>query len=55
MIGEAQNDLGKAAFAMGGKQHHEEEPGQELEKLSDEDQHRVDSLKGMLLSWFSVD
>lgn len=50
MIGEAQNDLGKAAFAMGGKQHHEEEPGQELEKLSDEDQHRVDSLKGMLLS-----
>ncbi|KAJ9492715.1 hypothetical protein VN97_g496 [Penicillium thymicola] len=50
MIGEAQNDLGKAAFAMGGKQRHEEEPGQELEKLSDEDQHRVDSLKGMLLS-----
>ncbi|KAJ5192556.1 hypothetical protein N7449_008698 [Penicillium cf. viridicatum] len=46
MIGEAQNDLGKAAFAMGGKQRHEEEPGQELEKLSDEDQHRVDSLKG---------
>lgn len=55
MIGEAQNDLGKAAFAMGGKQRHEEEPGQELEKLSDEDQHRVDSLKGMLLSWFSID
>jgi hypothetical protein len=48
MIGEAQNDLGKAAFAMGGKQQHEEEPGQELEKLEDENEHRVDSLKGML-------
>ncbi|KGO74579.1 hypothetical protein PITC_002240 [Penicillium italicum] len=46
MIGEAQNDLGKAAFAMGGKQPHEEEPGQELEKLSDENEHRVDALKG---------
>ncbi|CAG7961081.1 unnamed protein product [Penicillium nalgiovense] len=46
MIGEAQNDLGKAAFAMGGKQQHEEEPGQELEKLEDENEHRVDSLKG---------
>ncbi|KAJ6133230.1 hypothetical protein N7471_008445 [Penicillium samsonianum] len=46
MIGEAQNDLGKAAFAMGGKQPHEEEPGQELEKLSEENEHRVDALKG---------
>ncbi|CAI7577340.1 unnamed protein product [Penicillium glandicola] len=46
MIGEAQNDLGKAAFALGAKQRHEEEPGQELEKLEDENEHRVDALQG---------
>ncbi|KGO48371.1 hypothetical protein PEX1_062300 [Penicillium expansum] len=46
MIGEAQNDLGKAAFAMGEKQPYEEDPGQELEKLSDENEHRVDALRG---------
>lgn len=49
MIGEAQNDLGKAAFAMGEKQPYEEDPGQELEKLSDENEHRVDALRGMFL------
>lgn len=48
MIGSAQNDLGKAASSMGDKQPKEEEPGQELEKMADEDEHRVDSLQGML-------
>ncbi|KAJ5154484.1 uncharacterized protein N7500_009923 [Penicillium coprophilum] len=46
MIGEAQNHLGKAASSEGGKQAHEEEPGQELEKLEDENEHRVDALQG---------
>ncbi|KAJ5555179.1 hypothetical protein N7535_007620 [Penicillium sp. DV-2018c] len=46
MIGEAQNELGKAASSEGGKDAHEEEPGQELEKLEDENEHRVDSLSG---------
>ncbi|KAJ5816475.1 hypothetical protein N7447_008708 [Penicillium robsamsonii] len=46
MIGEAQNHLGKAASSEGGKQPHEEEPGQELEKLEDENEHRVDALEG---------
>ncbi|KAJ5124295.1 uncharacterized protein N7515_008120 [Penicillium bovifimosum] len=46
MIGEAQNELGKAASSEGGKQPHEEEPGQELEKLEDENEHRVDALSG---------
>jgi hypothetical protein len=55
MIGEAQNHLGKAASSEGGKQPHEEEPGQELEKLEDENEHRVDALHGMLLCWFYVD
>ncbi|KAJ5372513.1 hypothetical protein N7517_004519 [Penicillium concentricum] len=46
IIGEAQNHLGKAASSEGGKQPHEEEPGQELEKLEDENEHRVESLQG---------
>jgi hypothetical protein len=49
MIGEAQNQLGKAASSEGGKQPHEQEPGQELEKLEDENERRVDALSGMLL------
>jgi hypothetical protein len=52
MIGEAQNDLGKAAFAMGGKQPHEEEPGQELEKMSDENDRMVAQIfKDSFISW----
>jgi hypothetical protein len=47
MIGEGQNDLGKAATAQGEKLPHEEEPGQELEKLEDENEHRIDALQGM--------
>lgn len=47
MIGEAQNTLGKAATSQGEKLPHEEEPGQELEKLEDENEHRIDALQGM--------
>lgn len=50
MIGEAQNDLGKAASSQGEKLPHEDEPGQELEKLEDENKHRIDALSGKLLS-----
>ncbi|KAJ5780555.1 hypothetical protein N7457_005715 [Penicillium paradoxum] len=46
MIGEAQNQLGKAASSEGGKLSHEEEPGQELEKLEEENEHRVEALRG---------
>lgn len=49
MIGEAQGSLGKAATAEGGKQAHEEEPGQELEKLEAENEHRVQALEGKIL------
>jgi hypothetical protein len=48
MIGEAQNDLGKAATAQDEKLSHEEEPGQELEKLEHENEDRIDALQGML-------
>lgn len=48
MIGEAQDNLGKAATAEGGKQPHEEEPGQELEKLEEENEHRVEALEGTI-------
>ncbi|CAG8922151.1 unnamed protein product [Penicillium salamii] len=46
MIGEAQNDLGKAASSQGEKLPHEEEPGQELERLEDENEHRINTLSG---------
>ncbi|KAJ5161103.1 hypothetical protein N7492_006495 [Penicillium capsulatum] len=46
MIGEAQDQLGKAATAEGNKQAHEEEPGQELEKLEQENEQRVEALQG---------
>jgi hypothetical protein len=46
MIGEAQNDLGKAATSQGEKQPHEEEPGEELEKLEGENEDRIDALQG---------
>lgn len=47
MIGEATGDLGKAATAEpNGKRAEEEQPGEELEKLEDENEERVESLKG---------
>ncbi|KAJ5768449.1 hypothetical protein N7533_001032 [Penicillium manginii] len=47
MIGEAQDTLGKAATAEeGAKQPHEEEPGQELERLERENEQRVEALQG---------
>ncbi|KAJ5119791.1 hypothetical protein N7448_010460 [Penicillium atrosanguineum] len=46
MVGEAQGSLGKAATAEGNKEPHEQEPGQELEKLEKENEHRVEALQG---------
>ncbi|KAJ5111264.1 hypothetical protein N7532_001799 [Penicillium argentinense] len=46
MIGEAQDTLGKAATAEGAKKAHEEEPGEELEKLERENEERVEALQG---------
>ncbi|KAJ5820117.1 hypothetical protein N7474_005708 [Penicillium riverlandense] len=46
MIGEAQNELGKAATSEGHKEEHEQEPGQEIEKLEQENENRVESLQG---------
>lgn len=48
MIGEAQDTLGKAAASEGRTQQHEQEPGQELEKLEEENEHRVEALEGKI-------
>lgn len=49
MIGAAQDELGKAATAEpDGKQAHEEQPGEELEKLEHENEERVEVLQGQL-------
>lgn len=55
MIGEAQGELGKAATAEpDGKQEHEEQPGQELEKLGHENEERIESLQGTSLLLQSI-
>ncbi|KAI9927700.1 hypothetical protein ASPWEDRAFT_173345 [Aspergillus wentii DTO 134E9] len=47
MIGEAGDGLGKAATAeAGGKQPHEEQPGEELEKMEHENEERIEALQG---------
>ncbi|GAQ04549.1 hypothetical protein ALT_1870 [Aspergillus lentulus] len=47
MIGEATDELGKAATAEPDKKAaHEEQPGEELEKLEQENEERIESLKG---------
>jgi hypothetical protein len=47
MIGEAQDDLGKGGIAEeGGKEPNQEQPGEELEKFEEENEERVESLKG---------
>lgn len=47
MIGEGQDSLGKAATAeAGGKQSHEIQPGEELEKLEHENEDRIHALMG---------
>lgn len=47
MIGAAQGELGKAAIAEpDGKQAHEEQPGEELEKLEHENEERIEVLQG---------
>lgn len=49
MIGGAMNSWGKAATAEGEKQPDEPEPGQELERLAEENEHRVEHLQGKFL------
>ncbi|OOQ85015.1 BTB domain transcription factor [Penicillium brasilianum] len=46
MIGEAQDSLGKAATAEGGKKPHEIEPGEELERMEHENEDRIQALGG---------
>ena len=47
MIGEATDELGTAATAEPDKKEaHEEQPGEELEKLEHENEERIESLKG---------
>lgn len=47
MIGSAQDDLGRAASAEpDGKKPEQEQPGEELEKMESENEHRVDALRG---------
>ncbi|KAJ5614441.1 hypothetical protein N7528_008095 [Penicillium herquei] len=46
MIGQGVDTLGKAATAEGNKAPGEAEPGQEIERLAEENEHRVESLKG---------
>ncbi|KAE8153993.1 esterase-like activity of phytase-domain-containing protein [Aspergillus avenaceus] len=51
MVGEATDDLGKAATAESdGKRPEEEQPGEELEKLEEENKERVESLKAAAIS-----
>ena len=51
MIGEATDDLGKAATAEeGDKQANEAQPGEELEKLEQENEERIEALRGKLPS-----
>lgn len=47
MIGSAQDDLGRTASAEpDGKKPEQEQPGEELEKMESENEHRVDALRG---------
>lgn len=51
MIGSAQDDLGRAASAEpDGKKPGQEQPGEELEKMENENEHRVEALKGTYTS-----
>ena len=50
MIGSAHDDLGRAASTgPDGKKPEQEQPGEELEKMESENEHRVDALKGTFL------
>lgn len=52
MIGEATDDLGKAATAEeGGKQANEAQPGEELEKLEQENEERIEALRGKFIKF----
>ena len=47
MVGEATDDLGKAGTAEeGDKQANEEQPSDELEKLEQENEERIEGLRG---------
>lgn len=47
MIGEGQDEFKKAASAEpDGKQAHEEQPGEEVEKLEEENEERIEALGG---------
>lgn len=51
MIGSASGDLGKAATAEpGDKRPEEEEPGEEIVKMEDENEDRIEALGGKAYS-----
>ena len=51
MIGEAGDGLGKAASAEPvGKQAHETQPGEELEKMEHENEERIEALQGTIVN-----
>ena len=50
LIGEARDSLGKAATAEpGGKEAHQEQPGEELGKLELGNEERIEALDGMVI------
>ena len=55
MIGEAGDGLGKAASAEpDGKQAHETQPGEELEKMEHENEERIEALEGKFPARVSI-
>lgn len=54
MIGEAMDSLGKAATAEDNKKPGEAEPGQELARLAEENECRVNTLQGKFLEKFRL-
>lgn len=55
MIGEAQQELGKAAVAEPGDKRPEEiQPGEEVEKLEEENEERVEHLRGKCIENYAT-
>lgn len=46
MVGERQEELGKAGIAEAGKEPHQKQPGEELEQLEEENEERMEHLDG---------
>lgn len=46
MVGERQEELGKAGIAETGKEPHQKQPGEELEQLEEENEERMEHLDG---------